>query len=134
VLKGKPKAPPLPEEPDVPAVSMGGRVWLRRGFADEYHWEAPGFHGHSWLALNQLSAGVPIVPLVPDPADSAPVLPFELLDDDGDPYFRMSAHPSGIWLEMFQDLHEVDLSGDEPYALAAAILRVVREAKEKADV
>lgn len=116
--------PPLPPEPDAPAVMLGGRVWVRQGFVGDYHYEASGFHGHSWLALNQLSNGVPIVPLVPDPVVSAPELPFKAdaaivevnpNPDDDEP----------IWLHVESTWR----TPDEAERIGLAILRAAREAR-----
>ncbi len=118
--------PPLPPEPDVPAVSLGGRVWARAGTAGDYHWVAEGFHGRSWLAMNQLSQGVPIVPLVPDPVAFAPELPFEVKDFDLD-YARVSVHEGKVAVSAPTSAH---LYPEDAEQFAAAILRASREARK----
>lgn len=78
--------PPLPPVPDVPAVLIGDQVWARddiKGVGPVF--VLPGGPTLGWEELNAHAEaqGKPIVPLVEDPAVSAPPLPWTKPTTDG---------------------------------------------------
>lgn len=123
--------PPLPPVPDVLAVAIGDHVFCCDDDRDGPVFACPGApvchkRGYDWAELNELAReeGKPIIPLVPDPADDAPELPWTL----GDHKDRVAVTDNGlVWIFLEPDYH----SPEEARLRAAAILRAAREAEQR---
>lgn len=126
--------PPLPPIPDALAVAIGDHVFIRDYIGNDAVFICPGSchpHPPHWAELNELAAkeGKPIVALVPDPADAAPELPYELLD--GATQLRVEAVGKSVRLSLEEDDMCVSFDTDREHAprVVGAIARAARDAR-----
>jgi hypothetical protein len=119
--------PPLPEEPPLGTLlrDKDGCVWERDDPTDKRlaHWFNGGNELITW---EKLWARGPLARMVPDPADTAPDLPFSRNVADG-AWLEVSLSAKPGYVSIAADRVEIEASllGD----FAAAILRAVREGR-----
>lgn len=127
--------PPLPPVPDVLAVAIGDHVFCRDDDLDGPFFACPGApvchkRTYDWAELNELAReeGKPVIPLVPDPADDAPELPWTL-KTHGWNLTVYRPKPEGTIQLTLGETYE-DFGIDDAERIAVAILGGVRASRE----
>jgi hypothetical protein len=114
--------PPIPPEPvDGYYLDQDGDLWRHRDGDDPGWYQGSDGGPYDWAELNRTWA--PLVRLIPDPADSAPTLPWL---DGGDEVKTDLNFVTPVWIVIKAGWHSIE----EAEEIAAAILRGVREARQ----